>query len=72
MHSYTGVWKCHVRLSRFVHITDQASKFVCIGCPWTSENWPCSQGVGNQISFDNCQKIIKYDIAKICNLLHVG
>jgi len=22
---------------------------------------------GNQISFDNCQKIIKYDITKICN-----
>jgi len=61
-----GMWKCHARLARFVHITDRTSNFLCIGCPWTSENWPCSGG-GNQISFDNCQKIIKYDITKICN-----
>ena len=45
---------------RLVHITDRASKFLCIGCPWTSKNLPCSLR-GNKISFDNCQKIIKYD-----------
>ena len=58
--SISGVWKCHARLARLVHITDRASNFLCIGCPWTSENWPCSLG-GNQISFDNYQKIIKYN-----------
>jgi len=44
-----GVWKCHARLVRIVHITDRTSKFLCIGCLWTSENCPCS--LGGEIKF---------------------